>query len=67
VEIQDDHDRPIPGFTLAESVSVDRNGIAQEVWWTGGPDVASLAGKPVRLWIKMRGAKLYAFQFGNAE
>ncbi|MBI2438806.1 MAG: hypothetical protein HYV36_08365 [Lentisphaerae bacterium] len=67
VEIQDDHDRPIPGFTLAESVSVDRNGLAQEVWWTGGPDVASLAGKPVRLWIKMRGAKLYAFQFGKAE
>lgn len=64
VEIQDEQGSPIPGFTMAESVSVDRNGVAQEVWWQKGPDLASLTGKPVRLHIKMRSAKLYAFQFG---
>lgn len=64
VEMRDDQDQPISGFTLAESVSVDRNGVAQEVWWVGGPDVSALAGRSVRLRIKLRSAKLYAFQFG---
>jgi hypothetical protein len=63
VEILDDHGMPLPGFTLDDCVSVDRNGVAQEVWWKGGPDVAALAGRPIQLRIRMRSAKLYAFQF----
>lgn len=63
VELQDPEGKPLPGFSLATSVSVDRNGVAQEVWWQQGPDVSPLAGRPVRLHIKMRSAKLYAFQF----
>jgi len=63
VELQDENGQPIPGFSESESVSVDRNGVAQEVWWHNGPDVSSLAGRPVRMRIKMRSAKLYAFQF----
>jgi hypothetical protein len=63
VEFQDADKKAIPGFRMEDSVSVDRNGTAQEVWWKGGPDVSKLAGKPVRMRIKMRSAKLYAFQF----
>jgi len=63
VEIQDAHARPISGYSFNESVSVDRNGIAQEVWWQKGPDVSELAGQPIRLHVKMRSAKLFAFQF----
>ena len=63
VEIRDAHDTPVPGFSMAEAVSIDRTGIAQEVWWKAGPDVSRLAGTPVRLRFKMRSAKLYAFQF----
>jgi hypothetical protein len=66
VEIHDAAGNPLPGFTLAESVSVDRNGTAQEVWWHKGPDLSSLSGRPVRLHVKMRCAKLYAFQFAEA-
>jgi hypothetical protein len=33
------------------------------VSWKGNTDVAPLAGKPVRLHIRMRAARLYAFQF----
>jgi predicted GH43/DUF377 family glycosyl hydrolase len=63
VEIQDASGNPLPGYTVEESVSVDRNGVAQEVWWKNGPDVAKLSGQPIRLRIKMRSSKLYAFQF----
>ena len=66
VEIRDAAGVPIPGFTRADAVSIDRNGTAQEVWWKGGPDVSSLAGRPVRLRFAMRSAKLFAFGFGAA-
>jgi len=58
VEILDEAGRPIPGFTRADAISIDRNGTAQEVWWKQGPDVSALAGRPVRLRFDMRSAKL---------
>ena len=63
VELLNERSLPIKGFTMDDSVSVDRNGVAQEVWWKQGPDVAKLVGQPIRLRIRMRSAKLYAFQF----
>ena len=63
VEIQAPDGTPIKGYSLDECVSVDRNGVDQPVWWHGGPDVSPLSGKPVCLRIKLRSAKLYAFQF----
>ena len=66
VELQDETGKPILGYTLEDAVSVDRNGVAQEVWWRTGPDVGSLSGRPVRLRVRMRSAKLYAFQFVGA-
>jgi len=63
VEIRDADGLPIPGYTLAEAVPIDRNGVAQEVWWHGGPELAQLAGTPVRVHFRMRSASLYAFQF----
>ena len=67
VELRDETGKPLPGFTFEECVSVDRNGVAQEVWWRGGPDVGSLSGRPVRMRVTMRSAKLYAFQFAEAS
>jgi hypothetical protein len=66
VELRDADGLPIPGFTMDEAVSVDRNGVDQEVWWASGPDLGPLARKPIRLHIRMRAAKLYAFQFVEA-
>lgn len=63
VEIQDEYSNPIEGYQLEQSVSLDRNGLAQDVWWRKGPDISQLAGRPIRLFIKLRSAKLYAFQF----
>jgi len=63
VEIQDGDGKAIPGYGVDASVPIDRNGVAQEVWWKGGPNVSGLAGTRVRLRFRMRSAKLYAFQF----
>ena len=63
VEILDEEGRPVPGYTMDEAVSVDMNGVAEEVWWRHGPDLNGLAGKPIRLHFRMRSAKLFSFQF----
>ena len=65
VELQDAAGMPLPGFSMDETVSIDRNGTAQEVWWKAGPDVGCLAGRSIRLRFRMRSAKLYAFQFST--
>lgn len=64
-EIQDAAGNPIPGYHMEDCISVDRNGVAQEVWWKNGPDVSGQTGQSVRLHIKLRSSKLYAFQFVN--
>jgi hypothetical protein len=67
VELQDPEGQRIPGYSMNDAVSVDLNGTGQEVWWKRGPDVADLAGQPVRLHIRMRSARLYAFQFVQSD
>lgn len=63
VEIRDADGKPIPAYSMSEAVSVDMNGVAQEVWWQPAPDVGKRAGRPIRLHFRMRSAKLDAFQF----
>jgi hypothetical protein len=56
--------RPADGFGLDDCVYLNGNAVDAEVeWLRRGKDVASLAGKPVRLLVRMRGARLYALQF----
>jgi len=62
VEIRDENNLPIPGYTLEESVSIDRNQIAAPVRWKNRESVGELAGRPVKLHFKLRACKLYAFQ-----
>jgi len=63
VEIQDAGGDPVPGFTLAESTKLSGDEIEQVVAWKQGPDVARLAGKPVRLRFVLKDADLYSFRF----
>ena len=67
VEIQDADGKPLPGFSLDDCNRILFNDVAHTVRWGGKSDVSSLAGKPVRLRIQMRSAKLYAFQFRGPE
>lgn len=63
VELQTAAGQPIPGFTLGDCEEIAGNVVAQRISWKGNSDVSSLAGQPIRLHVKMRRAKLYAFQF----
>jgi hypothetical protein len=53
----------LPGFGPEACDEFQANSTSREVTWQGSGDVCALAGRPVRLQVKLRGAKLYAFQF----
>ncbi len=63
VELLDAGGKPIPGFSLVEADDLNGNNVRMPVSWKGKTDVSAFAGKPVRLHIRMRAARLYAFQF----
>ena len=64
VEILDENNKPIPGYTLEDCDQIyTANEINHIVKWNGESTVAKLAGKPIRLRFVMRDANLYAFQF----
>lgn len=63
VEIQDADGRPIPGFTLADSNKTIGNEIERAVSWKGKTDLASLAGRPIRLLFELKDADVFAFRF----
>jgi len=63
VELQDPTGQPIPGFTLADCEEISGNFIDQAVYWKGNADVSALSGRPVRIHMTLKRAKLYAFQF----
>jgi len=65
VEILDASGAPLPGFTLRDADPLNGNSVRMAASWKGSTNVSALAGKPVRLRFKMRGARLYAFQFKN--
>lgn len=63
VEVLEGSGRPIPGFTLHDADEINGNSVRALAAWRGSPDVSSLSGKPVRLRMRLRSARLYAFQF----
>lgn len=63
VELRDATGKPIPGFTLDDCEEIGGNFIDQAVYWKGSPDVSALAGRPIRIYVKLKRAKLFAFQF----
>jgi hypothetical protein len=64
VEILDEHNQPIPKFSLADADLIHTaNEINRVVKWRGESSLEFLAGKPVRVRFVMRDVDLYAFQF----
>jgi hypothetical protein len=63
VEILNESGEPIPGYSMPEADRMNGNNVRAVASWKGKTDVAPLAGKAIRLHLKMRSAKLYAFQF----
>jgi len=63
VEIQDANGTPCSNFHLADSQEIVGDKIEHAVQWRGNPDLAALAGKPVRLRFVMKETDLYSFRF----
>jgi hypothetical protein len=63
VELQDAAGKPLPGFSLADSDEIIGDDIERIVTWKGNPNLAKLAGTPLRLHYVMRDADLYSIQF----
>lgn len=61
VEILDREGHPIAPYTAERCVPIRGDGTKMAVTWTGAPDVAALAGRPVRFRFSLRDGDLYAF------
>jgi hypothetical protein len=56
-------DAPCPGYTFDENIPVTSDDLDAVVKWREKPSVGEWAGKPVRLHIRLRSMRIYAFQF----
>jgi len=63
VEIQNTDGSPLPGFALDDCEPIYGDTIDRTVVWRGSPDLAALAGQPVRLRFVLHDADLYAYRF----
>ena len=55
----------IPGFSFYDSELLFGNELDHLVTWKQGSDVAALAGRPVRLRMRLENADVYSFQFAD--
>jgi hypothetical protein len=60
-EVLDAAGRPIPPFTLENSLAVKANSTRQLLQWRGATDLAKLAGKELRVRFHLRDGQLYSF------
>ena len=67
VEIQDADGKPVPGFTLADSIELYGDTVARNAIWKDNPDLDALSGKPVRLRFVMKDADLYSIKFEETK
>ena len=67
VELQEETGRPVSGFTLDEFPLLYGDRIDHPVAWKGGGDVGALAGRPVRLRVRLEDADLFAFRFAGSQ
>jgi hypothetical protein len=56
---------PIDGFTLVDSQALFGNEIEHTVAWRSGTDLSALAGRPVRLRVRLENADLYSIRFAG--
>jgi len=63
VEVRDEDNGAIPGFTLDDCPEIIGDEIERVVRWKNGSDVSKLAGQNVRLRFVMTDADLYSIRF----
>ena len=61
-----DHTR-VSGFELDDVDPITDTGVSRVVSWSDHPDLHTLEGKPIRLRLYFKNAKLYSFQFRSVR
>ena len=63
-EVLDLEGKPIPGFTLKQSLPVTGDSIEHVLAWKDGPDPSGLANRDIRLRLHCRNAAIYSIYSG---
>ena len=67
IGLLDENSQPVPGLGLKDCQPIEGDAIAHPVRWKQGSNVAMRSGKPTRMQVELKDARLYAFQFTPAE
>lgn len=67
IKIQDEHGKPIPGYTLEDMPELFGDELAAKATWKSGSDLSALQGKVIRLRFRMQDADIHALRFGKAQ
>lgn len=62
IELLDESGMPVPGFARDDMDEMFGDSLDHEVVWRNGSDLASLAGRPLRIRFTLSDADVYAFQ-----
>ena len=62
VELLDDEEQPLPGYSLEDCVPVTSDGLDLPVQWKDHQDLAGARGKTVRLRFQLKNARLYSYR-----
>jgi hypothetical protein len=63
IEILDENNLPIGGFSLTESNKIEKDQLAAIVKWGGNSDLSVLSGKTIKIRFHLNGGDLYAYWF----
>lgn len=60
-EVLDENEKPLPPFTLENSIPFSGDSTIQPMTWEGGADLSVLCGRPVRFRFELTDGALYSF------
>lgn len=63
VELRDEAQQPIPGYTFADADPLVADSLDYPVTWRGQPNLGSLADQPLSVAFQLRKAELFGFEF----
>ena len=67
IGLLDENSQPVPGLGLTDCQPIEGDAIAHTVRWKQGNSVAMRSGKPTRMQVELKDARLYAFLFTAAQ
>lgn len=65
VEILDENNAPIPGFTFSDAKAISGDKFNATVRWKNNRDVQKLAGKKIKLKFYLKGGDLFSYWFSK--